>query len=35
LDWVSDDKKLKNFSVLDIQGQPLGLGFSLTFLFEN
>ena len=35
LDWVSQDKKLKNFSVLDIQGQPLGLGCSLTFLFEK
>lgn len=35
LDWVSEDKKLKNFSVLDIQSQPLGIGFSLTFLFEN
>lgn len=35
LDWVSDDKKLKNFSILGIQSQPLGIGFSLTFLFEN
>lgn len=35
LDWISEDKKLKNFSVLDIQGQPLGLGCSLTFLFEK
>jgi hypothetical protein len=35
LDWVAEDKKLKNFSVLDAQGQPLGLGFSLTFLFED
>ncbi len=35
LDWTSDDKKMKNFSVLDTKGQPLGLGFSLTFLFNN
>jgi len=39
LDWVSEDKKLKNFSILDIEGKPswefAGCGISLTFLFEN
>ena len=34
LDWLAEDKKLKNFTTLETQGTPLaGLGFSLTFLF--
>ena len=35
LDWISDDKKLKNFSVLETKSQPFGAGFSLTFLLNN
>jgi hypothetical protein len=35
LDWMAEDKKLKNFTTLETNGSPLaGLGFSLTFLFD-
>lgn len=35
LDWLAEDKKLKNFTTLETQGAPLaGAGFSLTFLFD-
>jgi hypothetical protein len=35
LDWLAEDKKLKNFTTLQTQGTPLGgVGFSLTFLFD-
>jgi len=35
LDWIAEDKKLKNFSVLETKGNPFGLGFSITFLLED
>ena len=35
MDWIAPDKKLKNFSVLKTDGAPLGIGFSLTFLFRT
>jgi hypothetical protein len=33
MDWVSEDKKLKNFSKISSKGNPIGLGASLTFYF--
>lgn len=35
LDWFAEDKKLKNFSTLKTNGTPLGLGLSLSLLFED
>jgi hypothetical protein len=35
LDWLAEDKKLRNFTTLETFGEPLaGVGFSLTFLFD-
>lgn len=35
MDWIDTDKKLKNFSTIKTQGNPIGIGFSLTYLFKN
>ena len=35
LDWISSDKKLKNFSTLEANGTPLGFGFSMSILFNQ
>jgi len=34
LDWVSSDKTLNDFSRLQSNGSPVGLGFSLSLLFD-
>lgn len=35
MDWVAGDKKLKNFSTLEANGSPLGVGFSMSILFMD
>ena len=35
MDWIDTDKKLKNFSTIKTQRNPIGIGFSLTYLFKN
>lgn len=35
MDWISTDKKLKNFSTIQTDGSPLGLGLSMTILFKS
>ncbi len=35
LDWISGDKKLKNFSTLQANGSPLGVGVSMSILFKS
>lgn len=35
MDWISEDKKLKNFSKISSFGNPLGLGVSLTVYFQE
>jgi len=35
MDWVSEDKKLKNFSKISSYGNPVGLGVSLTVYFQE
>lgn len=34
MDWIAGDKKLKNFSTIEANGSPLGLGFSMSILFN-
>ena len=34
LDWVSSDKTLNDFSRLQTNGSPIGLGYSLSLLFD-
>jgi len=35
MDWISEDKKLKNFSKISSYGNPVGLGVSLTVYFQE
>lgn len=34
MDWISDDKELKNFSTIQSNGTPLGAGLSLSILLD-
>jgi hypothetical protein len=34
MDWISDDKELKNFSTIQSNGTPVGGGFSLSILLD-
>jgi hypothetical protein len=35
MNWKSDDKKLNNFSRINSSGNPIGIGFSLTYAMRN
>ena len=35
MDWISEDKKLMNFSKISSYGNPVGLGVSLTVYFQE
>ena len=35
MDWISEDKKLKNFSKISSFGNPVGLGVSLSVYFQE
>jgi hypothetical protein len=35
MDWISEDKKLKNFSKISSYGNPVGLGVSLSVYFQE